>query len=278
MEYSDVEGEIISDDSGSSLTEDSYSDDEEYHYDTVCAICDNGGELTCCEGKCCRLFHATPYSEGADESNCESLCLNPKVMEDLQPFKCENCEYSLHQCFVCAELGSSGKSSITKVFRCSSETCLHYYHPECVAKLLHQNDNTEQQTLKEKIAAWEPFICPAHKCAVCNQTENENVEDLQFAICRRCPNSYHRKCLPREIVFDHETDDYDAEIRAWNRLMTKSRALIYCLEHEIDPLLATPSRPVIARNVLNRMREQIQRKSQTYDPSLPVFILLRLGF
>ena len=32
---------------------------------------------------------------------------------------------------------------------------------------------------------------------LCKKGENKNFHDLQFAICRRCPKAYHRKCLPR---------------------------------------------------------------------------------
>lgn len=55
--------------------------------------------------------------------------------------------------------------------------------------------------LETKIAAGESFLCPAHKCRVCKQFENKEVKELQFAMCRRCPNSYHRKCLPRYLFF-----------------------------------------------------------------------------
>ncbi|KAL8215711.1 hypothetical protein R6Q57_022548 [Mikania cordata] len=263
----DINGEMQEDDTITNQTEDSESDDEDDHFDSVCAICDNGGGLTCCEGKCFRSFHASTNSEEAQDSSCESLCLTPKELEELPriQYKCENCQYSIHQCFVCAKLGSSDKSSNTEVFRCSSATCGHFYHPYCVAKLLQKND-TEQQTLKEKIAAGEPFICPAHKCAVCKQTENEKVEDFQFAICRRCPKSYHRKCLPSDIKFEHQIggndddDDNDDDVRAWDGLLAKSRALIYCMEHEIDPDLATPARTIIFRNILNRKTEQPHKK------------------
>ncbi|KAM0010847.1 putative [histone H3]-lysine(4) N-trimethyltransferase chromatin regulator PHD family [Helianthus debilis subsp. tardiflorus] len=254
----DINGETQDDDI---TNDDSESDDDDDQFDSVCAICDNGGELTCCEGRCFRSFHATSDSEEAQDSNCESLCLSLKELESQNEFKCENCKYSLHQCFVCGELGSSDKSSNTEVFRCSSAMCGHFYHPKCVAKLLQKNDKTERQTLQEKIAAGEPFICPAHKCAVCKQTENEKVEDLQFATCRRCPNSYHRKCLPRDIKFEHQVgDDDDDEIRAWDGLLSKSRALIYCMEHEIDPELQTPARTIIFRNILTGSKEQPNKK------------------
>ncbi|KAI3686181.1 hypothetical protein L1987_79854 [Smallanthus sonchifolius] len=258
----DINGEIKDDDIITNQTEDSESDDDYDLFDTVCAICDNGGVLICCGGKCFRAFHATPDFEEAQEANCESLGLTSVELEGLhlQRYKCENCQYGLHQCFVCAELGSSDISSNTEVFRCSSPTCSYFYHPKCIAKLLRKIDKTEQQILQEKIAAWEPFICPAHKCAVCKQPENEMVEDLQFAVCRRCPKSYHRKCLPGDIMFDHQIGD-DDEVRAWDGLLSKSRALIYCTKHEIDPELATPARTTIFRNILNRKTATTQEET-----------------
>ena len=54
--------------------------------------------------------------------------------------------------------------------------------------------------MQKKIAAGESFTCPIHKCIVCKQGENKMDPDLQFAICRRCPKSYHRKCLPRYLL------------------------------------------------------------------------------
>ncbi|KVI08052.1 Zinc finger, RING/FYVE/PHD-type [Cynara cardunculus var. scolymus] len=53
------------------------SDDEDDGFQTVCAICDNGDDLTCCEGKCLRAFHATIESV---ESKCESLGLRAEIM------------------------------------------------------------------------------------------------------------------------------------------------------------------------------------------------------
>ncbi|XP_021978264.1 protein ENHANCED DOWNY MILDEW 2 isoform X2 [Helianthus annuus] len=274
----DTNAETQDDDIITNQTKDSESDEEDDNYDTVCAICDNGGALICCDGECFRSFHATRDS-GLD-SKCKSLGLTSKELEGLQNqlYKCENCKYRLHQCFVCGKLGSSDKSSNTEVYRCCSATCGHFYHPECVAKLLQRNDKAGQQALKEKIAAGEPFVCPAHKCAVCKQTENEKVKDLQFATCRRCPKSYHRKCLPSDIMFydqiggggddddDHGGDDDDddddvvVEARAWNGLLPKSRALIYCLEHEIVPKLGTPARPIIFEIIRDRKTPQPDKK------------------
>ncbi|KAF5759801.1 hypothetical protein HanRHA438_Chr16g0757441 [Helianthus annuus] len=79
------------------------------------------------------------------------ILLNIYSLQSQNEYKCENCQYSLHQYFVCGELGSSDKSANTEVFRCSSAMCGHFYHPKCVAKLLQKNDKTDRQKLQEKI-------------------------------------------------------------------------------------------------------------------------------
>ncbi|KAL6010273.1 hypothetical protein ACLOJK_000704 [Asimina triloba] len=204
------------------------SDEETDLFDSVCAICDNGGELLCLvhelaiklslwnyqlppqhiaqdSGKCLRSFHATEDA-GAD-SSCESLGIS--------------------------------KTQV-KVFLCVSATCGNFYHPECVAKLLHPGNDDEVEVHQKKIAAGEPFTCPVHKCLRCKQGENKEVWDLQFALCRRCPTAYHRKCLPHEISFE-EKEDEGIEQRAWDDLIP-NRILIYCEKHMIEPDIGTPRR------------------------------------
>ncbi|XP_058070762.1 protein ENHANCED DOWNY MILDEW 2-like isoform X7 [Magnolia sinica] len=201
------------------------SDEESDLFDSVCAICDNGGELLCCEGRCLRSFHATKDA-GAD-SACKSLGMSKAQVKAIQNFLCANCQYKRHQCFFCGKLGSSDKSSNAEVFPCVSATCGHFYHPECVAKLLHPGNDAEAEEHKKEIAAGEPFTCPVHKCLVCKQGENKEVEELQFALCRRCPKAYHRKCLPRKISFEDSEDEGIVQ-RAWDDLIP-NRILIYCL-------------------------------------------------
>ncbi|KAK9057202.1 hypothetical protein SSX86_024569 [Deinandra increscens subsp. villosa] len=218
-------------------------DVEDDIFDTVCAICDNGGDLTCCEGKCFRAFHATVKSARSAKSSCKSLGLQSEEVKGSQPFVCLNCSHEQHQCFACGKLGSSNKS-FAEVFCCSSETCGHFYHPDCVAKLLEDESDTEARNLEEKIGSGEPFICPAHRCHKCKKGEDEKVKGLQFAVCRRCPRSYHRKCLPSKIVFYNKDNDEDVIARAWNDLLPKSRALIYCLKHKMDQELGTAVRNI----------------------------------
>ncbi|GAB4849712.1 hypothetical protein Ancab_004506 [Ancistrocladus abbreviatus] len=216
------------------------SDDEEQLFDSVCAICDNGGELLCCEGNCFRSFHATAEAAYEAESECASLGLSKSEVEAMQNFRCKNCQYNQHQCFCCGQLGSSDLNSGAEVFRCVNATCGHFYHPKCVAKLLHRDNAAAAEELERKIAAGEKFACPMHKCIVCGKGEDKTDPELQFAACRRCPKSYHKKCLPRKIAFEDNEDEGIIQ-RAWRDLLP-NRILIYCLKHEIDDDIGTPVR------------------------------------
>ncbi|XP_068634166.1 protein ENHANCED DOWNY MILDEW 2-like isoform X2 [Aristolochia californica] len=229
---------IIDDDGNDDVDDDEDVGDKakEELFDTVCAICDNGGKILCCEGKCMRSFHPIRSDE------CHALGLTEAEVEDLEKkeFLCPNCLHKQHQCFACGKLGSSDKAAKPEVFPCVSATCGYFYHPECVSKLLHPGNETEIEDLKNKIASGDSFTCPVHKCCICKHGENKDVKDLQFAICRRCPKAYHRKCLPRKISFEDSEDD-DSDVRAWDDLIP-NRILIYCLKHAIDPELGTPVR------------------------------------
>ncbi|GLJ27023.1 hypothetical protein SUGI_0529760 [Cryptomeria japonica] len=211
------------------------SDEEEDDlFDSVCAICDNGGDLLCCEGPCMRSFH--PNKEAGEDSNCKSLGLSKAQVKEIQNFYCRNCKYKQHQCFICGKLGSSDKSLRPEVFNCVSATCGLFYHPRCVSIMIAPEAEAEE--LEKKIGDGLQFTCPVHRCIVCKQTEQKGDEDMQFAICRRCPKAYHRKCLPKSIHFE---DVGDEPQRAWDDLIP-NRILIYCRKHKIDQELATPKR------------------------------------
>lgn len=227
--------EVIRDDDGDD------SEEETDMFDSVCAICDNGGELLCCEGRCLRSFHAT--KSAGEDTDCKSLGYTKSQVEAIQNFLCRNCKYKKHQCFICGRLGSSDKSAGAEVFICVKATCGRFYHPKCVARLLHRGNETEATDCQKKIAAGETFTCPIHTCVVCGEVEKtgeKGDKDNQFAMCRRCPKSYHRRCLPREIAFD-DIEEEDIIQRAWDDLLP-NRILIYCLDHDIDEDLGTPVR------------------------------------
>ncbi|CAK7324563.1 unnamed protein product [Dovyalis caffra] len=118
----------VEDDNFEDFEEDE-SNDEDKLFDSVCAFCDNGGNLLCrityglecCEGSCLRSFHATV--EAGEESVCESLGFTNREVEAMKSFFCKNCKYKQHQCFACGKLGSSDKFS-------GAEGC-HFMQPFC---------------------------------------------------------------------------------------------------------------------------------------------------
>ncbi|PAN11153.1 hypothetical protein PAHAL_2G204400 [Panicum hallii] len=220
------------------VTEDANNESDEEDedlFDSICAICDNGGDILCCDGPCMRSFHAKKGS--GEDSYCDTLGYTEAQVEAMKIFLCKNCEYKQHQCFICGVLEPSDGDAI-KVFLCNNATCGHFYHPKCVAKRLHPNNRNEATELENKISEGFSFTCPIHWCFRCKGLEDRTQEPLQFAVCRRCPKSYHRKCLPREISFQ-DIEEEDIITRAWE---LSKRILIYCLDHEIDSEIDTPVR------------------------------------
>ncbi|XP_031743390.1 protein ENHANCED DOWNY MILDEW 2-like isoform X8 [Cucumis sativus] len=227
------------------------SDDDVF--DSVCAFCDNGGNIICCDGRCMRSFHATE-----EDGDCFSLGLSKEEVDAIETFICKNCEYKQHQCYACGNLGSSDQSSGAEVFQCVNATCGYFYHPKCISRLLHPENKVAAGDLEKKIASGESFSCPVHKCSVCALGENKKIWELQFAVCRRCPKSYHRKCLPRKITFEG-SEDGETPTRAWEKLLP-NRILIYCLDHEIDEEIETPARDHIKFPGLEESRLPIQKR------------------
>ncbi|KAM0867441.1 hypothetical protein ACQ4PT_042030 [Festuca glaucescens] len=211
-------------------------DEEDDLFDFTCAICDNGGDLLGCDGPCMRSFHAKIGT--GEDSQCDTLGFTEAEVEAMKTFLCKNCEYKQHQCFICGVLEPSDGPT-AKVFLCNNATCGYFYHPKCVARRLHPNNKVEALEKENSIAGGFSFTCPIHWCFQCKGLEDRSQEHLQFAVCRRCPKSYHRKCLPREIPFEGSDDDEDIVTRAWD---LSKRILIYCLDHEIDSDLETPVR------------------------------------
>lgn len=193
--------------------------------DTLCALCDDGGRLLSCIGQCKRSFH--PRKEDGRESKCKTLGYTSAQLKEIDSYLCKNCEYKEHQCFKCGELEPSAEPN-AKVFKCNNPTCGHFYHPKCVAKLLLPDDSRGSCELAKRVRTGMSFTCPVHWCFECRRMEDRTQRAMQFAVCRRCPKSYHRECLPREISF--ETKDKNTKQRAWK---LSGIVIIYCLDHKI---------------------------------------------
>ncbi|KAI3755631.1 hypothetical protein L1987_55435 [Smallanthus sonchifolius] len=210
--------------------EDSEDEDEsEGVFDSVCAFCDNGGDVLphltfeSCEGQCMRSFH--PTIEAGVDTCCESIGFENAAQYE--------------------------------VFPCVSATCGHFYHPECVANLLCPTDETLASQLKSQIAAGKSFTCPIHKCQRCQGGENRDGPEFQFAVCRRCPKAYHRRCLPKKIAFKGSADG-TIQQRAWDDLLPK-RIL---MKHKIVPDIWTPKRNHICFPSIVWKRNQEGRRTK----------------
>ena len=84
-----------------------------------------------------------------------------------------------------------------QVFQREADDCGRFYHPKCVATLLYPDSKLDASLLGDKIAARQNFTCPIHECIVCKGEGNKNDRNMQLAVCRRCPTTYHRGYLPR---------------------------------------------------------------------------------
>ncbi|KAE8810551.1 Histone-lysine N-methyltransferase NSD3 [Hordeum vulgare] len=222
-----------SNDDGDAIDNDDDGDGGGDATDNLCAICDNGGNLLCCEGKCKRSFH--PRVKDGRESNCETLGLTSAQLQEIDHYLCKNCEYKQHQCFSCGDLEPSDGPN-AKVFQCYKASCGHFYHPTCIAKLLEPDDTDGARELEKRIAAGMLFTCPAHWCSECRAMEDSNQPELWLAACRRCPVSYHEQCFPRSISFERKRG---TSVRAWH---LGDRIIIYCGRHELEAALGAPSR------------------------------------
>uniref|UniRef100_A0A0E0EKG5 Uncharacterized protein n=1 Tax=Oryza meridionalis TaxID=40149 RepID=A0A0E0EKG5_9ORYZ len=157
-----------------------------------------------CEGPCKRSFHARV--KHGRKSKCRTLRFTSAELKlkESGTFLCENCEHNEHQCFKCGELEPSYGPN-AKVFQCNKESCGHFYHPKCIAVLLEPEDTDGACKLEEMIADGMSFTCPVHWCFKCAKMEDRTRSEFQFAVCRRCPRSYHTECLPRHHGIDATT-------------------------------------------------------------------------
>ncbi|KAG6543325.1 hypothetical protein Mapa_015239 [Marchantia paleacea] len=198
----------------------------------ICIICDEGGDLLCCEGPCQRYFHAVEGLTGK-ESHCKTLGMTYREVKETIKFFCKNCRFQTQQCFICGELGSSAPSPILghqEVFVCQASVCRRFYHPECVAMALIPT--LDWKSLAEKIQrGQERFQCPRHACRVCH-IEELNPGDL--VQCRRCPKAWHYDCIQ-----DYEFSKELPETEIWKHFRRK---FVFCKDHKIVPKLQTPTR------------------------------------
>jgi hypothetical protein len=149
-------------------------------HDDVCALCEEVGELICCDGRCKRAFHRT----------CVPANNPPPPSEDgavpcRRRWLCSDCRCHRMRCFYCKRWGSTHD-----MLSCGRRTCGKFYHPECLAASLQPFSSLEQDTAAPLAAAAMPLVITAAKrgqgqppSAVDAEDENDggNEEDEDVA-------------------------------------------------------------------------------------------------
>lgn len=122
-----------------------------------CTIQPDVSDLLICDGICRRVFHFP----------CVGLQQLPPSDE---PFLCTDCTHSRHVCAVCSNYGHDNED----VFQCIKKQCGLFYHEACLSMqnvdmVVVASDNSESRRR---------FVCPAHSCWTCTQTELREQESM----------------------------------------------------------------------------------------------------
>ena len=159
-------------------------------YQDFCALCQDGGQLLCCDGPCLRAFHAE--------------CAGLKVLPEGDTWYCPDCTNKQHVCLHCNKVGLMQTPGLTRiaeensVFPCSGPRCGRFYHLECLKEL---NDVV---TWRKRI--WVLVSLPTTSMLVCKVRTNNNqlfrcidvqMHTIEAALIRR---SVYGSIAPRLLV------------------------------------------------------------------------------
>lgn len=137
-----------------------------------CIMKPDATQLLVCDGLCRRLFHYP----------CAGLEKLPAEDED---FICEDCANNRHTCAICSNYGTDN----CDVFKCSKGTCGLFFHLSCLAMqnvdvenygtAVESCDNEDIGMMiaaSSSVALKARFVCPAHCCWTCTQTDLKERE------------------------------------------------------------------------------------------------------
>jgi hypothetical protein len=133
-----------------------------------CMMMPEAEDLLICDGLCRRLFHYP----------CAGLQQVPSKDE---AFICADCKNHKHKCSFCSSYGNDDDD----VFKCSKATCGLFFHESCLAmknvevvivtEASKKNDvaspHEEANGMNGAHTTRRTFVCPAHCCWTCTQTE-----------------------------------------------------------------------------------------------------------
>ncbi|CAL5336353.1 unnamed protein product [Camellia sinensis] len=226
------------DDDDGDEDDDAHEFDERVLFDSVCALCDNGGELLCCEGRCTRSFHAT-VDAGAD-SLCESLGYTDAQVEH---FRISSARI-VNTSGISALFVASWALLINLLVQRSSPVFLQLV-AIFIIQSVWQNCFTHVMKLRQKqfrkklLQENHSYVLPTNVLYV----SKEKIK--RFMTCNlHCVGAVQRhtteNAYPVKIAFEGDGDK-NIHQRAWDGLLP-NRILIYCMDHKIIPLLGTPER------------------------------------
>lgn len=182
----------------------------------VCAICDDGGDLTMCDGPCVRHFHLNRTSKGAAENRCPGVGL---AVDHDGDWECPDCALKLAQCAMCGVRGRREGVPL-QLRKCTDLFCVRFYCFQCLPE--------------------EAGTCPLHICKTCGLADGPSWDD--WVACPRCPTGWHVQCLK-----DSQVSGYESERHIYYHASDGvRRAFFYCHRHRIEADLETPKRDHIS--------------------------------
>ncbi|BFI23861.1 protein MpASHR1 [Marchantia polymorpha subsp. ruderalis] len=138
---------------------------QEDGYGYICAICEDFGELLCCE-QCRQGFHLA--------------CIGLESCPDSESWLCDDCRQNKVRCFDCKEFGCYKSDA----YRCTVRSCGKIYHHQCASKW--------ERPLSKKGG----IVCPHHYCDGCWNSKSNRVRKEKIYRCLKCPVAYHEFCMP----------------------------------------------------------------------------------
>ncbi|KAF2076526.1 hypothetical protein CYY_002140 [Polysphondylium violaceum] len=167
--------------------------------ETICTICEKGGDLLMCDGLCLRSFHLSCLGPNANITLSTNYDGTPK-------WECDDCLNTQNICFSCKKRGIIGMD----LMKCKVHQCGKFYHYKCVGEYkLAKLINTKTPR----------FNCPLHYCAVCEVSG----DGKQSVHCFRCPTAYHVICMKPGVKMLTKSKE------------TRKTGLVLCPKHMNEP-------------------------------------------
>lgn len=147
--------------------------EEEFAQSWICAECKeaecmmqpDADALVICDGTCRRVFHWP----------CAGFT---SVPDPELPFYCNDCTRKQHHCSICQQYGQDDED----VFCCNRKDCGLYFHESCLSMQnvdvqIREVESTYKSGGENAVTEIRRiFICPAHVCWTCTQTDEKQQE------------------------------------------------------------------------------------------------------